>query len=181
MNNNKDFKQIKTVNGQNCIGPCYPPQTAFYNPLYMTGLIFDYPACPIQSVTIDGHQKDADRCEEPDQNFSQLQYDMFDNSVQIVKNDDMFLSQIYQIDDIHQMLDFIDTTLEQLPIYSQRRLLRAIYYVYHKFPEFPMNNFVDKLCVVMDKIYNLKISSQDLSKRLKKLPEDANFYEFLHE
>ena len=174
--NTKDynFTNTKTVNGYNCIGPCYPANTIYYNPSTLTAIKSKYPTCPIKKteVNVNGQIKYifADRCNTSDINDEYLYFDIFDDSVQIANSSDDFLKQIYKIYDISDVVLFLNNSVDIMPIYSQKRILNAIYEVYYKFIEFPKLFFSDKICKVAKEILKLKkISSKDILSDLDKI------------
>ena len=68
------FKQIKSVNGYNCIGPCYPANVVFYNPLNLIAIKSKLQSCPIKKREIINDKKKKiiynDRCQENDINYN---------------------------------------------------------------------------------------------------------------
>lgn len=171
--NNKNAK-IKSVDGYDCIGPCYPADTFYYNPINLTLIKNNYPSCPIKPPTIinpDGSKSSlklvSSRCDNENINKGYLYFDIFSDYVQISTSSDNFLSEIYNLNTITDTVHFLSTSLETLPIYSQRRVLKAIYEVYYKYVEFPKILFAKKLLFVLKNIY--KINNLDENKILLKL------------
>lgn len=173
-NKNYKFSKIKSVNGYNCIGPCYPPNTIYYNPSTLIAIKSKYPTCPIKKteIDIDGQKKYiyADKCNVSELNDEYLNFDIFNDSVQIANSSDDFLKQIYKILNISDVVIFLNNSIDIIPIYSQRRILKAIYDVYYKYIEFPKLFFSDKICKILTEIYKLKkISSKDILADLDKI------------
>ena len=169
ISNDKEynFSNIKSVNGYNCIGPCYPANTIYYNPTTLTAIKSNFPTCPVKKkeIDIDGQKKNifADRCNASDINNEYLYFDIFDDSVQIANSSNDFLKQIYKISDISDVVMFLNNSIDIIPIYSQKRILKAIFEVYYKYIEFPKLFFSDKICKILTEIYKIKkISSKDI-------------------
>lgn len=170
LKNNNDEK-IKSVEGYDCIGPCYPSNTFYYNPLDLSIISNSYPSCPIKptNVTSNGKivKKKSDKCFENDINKGNLYFDIFSDYIQIATSPCNFLSQIYNLNNISDIVNFLSNDFDTLPIYSQRRLLGAIYDVYYKYVEFPKLLFSKKLLFVLTHIY--KITDLDEKKIKSKL------------
>ena len=153
--------QIKSINGFECIGPCYPPNVVFYNPITLIGIKSSQPTCPIKSQTIinKNNKKEkilADKCniENIDKNY--MSFDIFNDTVRIATTDYMFLNQIYNITNINDVVNFISNSFDVLPIYTQRRLLNSIFITYYKYIEFPKKIFIQKLSFILENIYKIK-------------------------
>lgn len=176
QDNQTDFTQIKSMDGYDCIGPCYPPNTVYYNPLTMTYIKADVPTCPIKTteITLENGQKTkiyADECDAKFINKGYTYFDMFNDSVKIATSPNNFLKEIYQIKDIYGVVMFLNSSYDTIPLYSQRRLLKAIYEVYYKFVEFPKILFIKKINQILIKVYKLKNLPDD-----KKLMNDLDNY-----
>ena len=160
QDNSNVHKQVKSVNNYNCIGPCYPPYTIFYNPLTMASHKNEESVCPIKpkfSIINDKKQMiQFDKCATEDINTNYMEFDIFNDFFQLATNYDMFLSQIYKINNITDSVHFITNSLEMLPIYSQKRLLNAIFEVYYRYIEFPKKIFIEKLQNVLEQVYQIE-------------------------
>jgi hypothetical protein len=110
------------------------------------------------------HKKNFDRCNDEDVNKGKLDFDIFSDYVQISTSSLNFLSEIYNLNDITTVVHFLSNSIDTLPIYSQRRLLSAIYDVYFKYIEFPKLLFCKKLLFILKNIY--KINNLDENKIL---------------
>lgn len=176
LKNNYDEK-IKSVEGYDCIGPCYSSNTFYYNPLDLSIISNSYPSCPIKpvnSISSNGQitKKKSDKCFEEDINKGKLYFDIFSDHIQIATSSFNFLSQIYYLNNISAVVHFLSNTIDTLPIYSQRRLLGAIYNVYYKYIEFPKLLFCKKLLFILTDIY--KITGLDENKIKSKLDNTIN-------
>jgi hypothetical protein len=170
--NNKKSSKIRSIEDYECIGPCYPPNTFYYNPSNLGLIINPYPSCPIKQhsvLDINGitHQKISDKCFDEDINKGYLYFDIFSDSVQISTSSDNFLSEIYNLNNISEIVHFLSNSIDTIPIYSQKRILKAIYEVYYKFIEFPKLLFSKKILNILENIY--KINNLDNNKIIKKL------------
>lgn len=187
-NSNSGSNKIKSIEGNECVGPCYPSNTYFYNPYNLAIIKNPYPSCPIKEQKIinkDGsiYKKMSDRCHESDINKGQLYFDIFSDNIQISTSPNNFLSEIYNLNTITDVVRFLSNDFNNLPIYSQRRLLEAIYLTYYKYIEFPKLQFAKKLAHILKKIY--KIYNIDEKKILFKLnnlePTDyGDLYSFFY-
>lgn len=171
---NKEFRKIKTINGNNCIGPCYPPNTIYYNPTSLVALKSKFPTCPINAKKNISDNGDniiyAERCDKSNINDDYLDFDIFDDFFQIADSSNNFLIQIYEINNIVDCINFLNNSLDIMPIFSQKRLLCAIFDVYYKYIEFPKLFFSSKVLKIITEIYKLKkISSSDIVNDLNKI------------
>jgi len=158
--------QIKSISGYNCIGPCYPPNTIYYNPMTLTFIKSDFPSCPIKKkeILLDNGNKTtiyADKCYTVDINKGYIYFDIFDDSVKIANSANLFLVQIYNINNISDVIFFLNNSIDILPLYSQRRILKAIFEVYYKYIEFPKIFFSKKISTILKKIYKIKNNFND--------------------
>jgi len=184
VNNNFKKNKIKTVEGYDCIGPCYPSNTYYYNPLDLSLISTPFPSCPIKPVNIVGddgniHKKKFDKCFDEDINKGKLYFDIFSDYIQISSSSDDFLSEIYNLNNIADIVYFLSNSIDILPIYSQRRLLGAIFNVYYKFIEFPKLLFCKKLLFILKNIYKLfNLNEDKIQIKLNNLK--SNNYEDLY-
>ncbi len=126
-------KNITSLNGFQCIGPCYPANVPYYNPLSLTPIKSNLSTCPIKK----SNSLTYDVCDSKDINNDYLTFDIFNNIVQIANTSNNFLIEIYKINNISELIHFLTNEFDILPIYSQKRLLDAIFEVYYKYIEFP--------------------------------------------
>lgn len=165
-NPNPNKKKIKSIEGYECIGPCYPPNTYYYNPSNLGIIKNPYPSCPIKQREIidpDGftYKKYSAECDEKDINNGELYFDFFSDNIQIATSSSNFLSEIYNLSNISDTVRFLTNEFDNLPIYTQRRLLEAIYSTYYKYNEFPKLLFVEKLLFILKNIYRITNLSKD--------------------
>jgi len=185
-NKSNKSEKIKSVEGYDCIGPCYPPDTFYYNPTNLTLIKNNYPSCPIKPQTItnpDGSKSGlnlvSSKCDNENIGKGHLYFDIFSDYVQISTSSDNFLSEIYNLSTIADVVHFMTSSLDTLPIYSQRRVLKAIYEVYFKYVEFPKNLFAKKILFILKNIY--KINNFDENKILLKLNNVDNYKENIND
>lgn len=165
-NPNHNINKIKSIEGYECIGPCYPPNTYFYNPSNLALISNPYPSCPIKEQKIinpDGseHKKLSAECNEEDINKGEIYFDIFSDNIQIAMSSSDFLSEIYNLLTITDTVRFMTNEFDNLPIYSQRRILEAIYSTYYKYIEFPKLLFVKKLLYILKNIYKITNLNED--------------------
>ena len=171
VNSNK----IKSIQGFDCVGPCYPADTIYYNPLNLVPIKANYPTCPILPQQKDNKTIYADKCRFEDINRGYLYYDVFSDLVQIATSSDNFLRDIYEIYSVSEVVNYLSDSIDLLPIYSQRRILKAIYEVYYRFIEFPKLLFGTKLSLVLKSIYNINIESKQIIKILDKINDEEKY------
>ena len=180
MNN----KNITSLNGFPCIGPCYPANVPYYNPLSLTPIKSNLTTCPIKRNKELFNNLSYDVCDSKDINKDYLTFDIFNNIVQIANTSNSFLKEIYKINNISELVHFLTNEFDILPIYSQKRLLEAIFEVYYKYIEFPKILFSKKLLNVLNKIYKFneiykKLDEKKIIKELDKININSyNFYNY---
>lgn len=148
-------------NNNKCIGPCYPPNVIFYNPINLQS--FKNPSdsmCPIKKTKINDNIKYIDKCYPVDDNYEN--YDIFNDNVSICKNDDEFLKQIYNINNLGDSVKFLDDDFDILPLYSRIRIINAIVNVYLNFIEFPHKLSSIKVKNILDELYDTKIDENKI-------------------
>ena len=165
-NNSNNTNKIKSIEGYECIGHCYPPNTYFYNPSNLALISNPYPSCPIKEQLItnpDGsvYQKLSAKCNEEDINKGEIYFDIFSDNVQIATSSSNFLSDIYNLSNIADTVRFLTNEFDNLPIYSQRRILNAVYSTYYKYIEFPKLLFAKKLLFILKNIYKITNLNED--------------------
>jgi hypothetical protein len=185
LSNNNDNNKIKSIDGNNCVGPCYPKNTFYYNPYNLVLTKSDRLSCPIKpqkKINSDGkiEEINSNFCYDKDINKGHLYFDIFNDSVQISTSSNNFLKEIYRLNNIEDIVHFLSNSIEILPIYSQRRILKAIFEVYYKYPEFPKLLFSKKLLFILINIY--KINNLDKNIIVTKLNNiqnlDNDFYSY---
>lgn len=179
-------EKIKSVEGYDCIGPCYPANTFYYNPTNLALIKTPYPSCPIKPQSVvnpDGNKSVLElvssKCDDENVGKGNLYFDIFSEHVQISTSSYNFLSEIYNLSTITDIVHFMTSSLDTLPIYSQRRVLKAIYEVYYKYVEFPKNLFAKKLLFILKNIY--KINNLDENEILLKLNNVNNYKENIND
>lgn len=158
--NNIDFPQ---GNQFKCIGPCYPANTLYYNPISLQAIKSKKDSCPIYPNLNEGtgKVKIKDKCI-LNKNYNYENYDIFDDVVQVATTDNTFLEQIYNIKNIYDVELFLENDIKQLPNLSQKRIMNSIYKVYRDNDSFPSNNFVFLAKNFIKKNYDVKIKSKML-------------------
>jgi hypothetical protein len=125
----------------------------------------------------------TDKCYEEDINKGETSFDVFTDSIQIAKSTNIFLKQIYNINNISDVVNFLNNSLDILPIYSQRRLLKAIFEVYFKYIEFPKLLFSKKIMNILNVIYKInKLDEKEIMNKLNIIEENSfDIYKYLSE
>jgi len=163
MNFNNSFQTTK--NNNKCIGPCYPENYLYYNPLTLDAIIANKKSCAIEPNN-ENNYKIVDECNKIDKNYKE--FNIFENDYKIAYNDDTFLRQIYEINNLNELHDYLLNKINKLPIYSQKRLLNSIFRVYNKYNDFPIDLFINKCQIILKQIYNKNLNLNKISKIIKK-------------
>lgn len=162
---NKYKNDVNQVNEEindknnNCIGPCYPPNTVYYHPTHLITLYDDEDyTCPIirdvSSGLIDYNQK----C-----NYDAPQNtDDTDLLITFSNNSYSFLKDIYNIKNYDDVINYLDINIRDLPIFSQKRILNSIYNVYINNENFPNKKFIYRIKNILEIVYNLKLNSKKI-------------------
>lgn len=188
IDENYSNNKIKSIEGYDCIGPCYPPNTFFYNPSNLGLIINPYPSCPIKEKKIINddntiQKKMSAKCKEEDINKGHTYFDIFSDTTQIATTPYNFLSEIYNLSNLFDIVHFLSNDFDILPIYTKRRLLEAIYSTYYKYIEFPKLLFAKKILVVLENIYKIKDLNTDkilIKLNNKELIKSADLYSFFY-
>lgn len=156
-----------SIKGFDCLGPCYPPNTVFYHPLYFKALKTKEYVCPIKRRTDpNGEVIFADKCDPKDVTNDYQDFDIFEDIVQIANTPKSFLQQIYNIKSIEDVFKFLNDPIEELPVYSQKRILNCIYITFNKNENFPKELFSEKIKFVLKSIYKINISVEKISRKI---------------
>ena len=157
----------KSINENKCVGPCYPPNTIFYHPIYLTPYIKDIISCPIfKTIDKTGKKIDVDECNKEDLTKNYKDFNIFDDPVQIANTPEIFLEQIYNIISIQDVITFLNNSIDEMPIYSQRRLLDCIYSSFIINNNFPKELFSEKIQHILKTIYDIDISVKKIQKKI---------------
>jgi hypothetical protein len=165
---NKKYYDFSQGDHVKCIGPCYPKNTLFYNPLTLQSIKSkDQNLCPIDPTTLkeingNNNMLEADTCNLNNDNFDYENYDMFEDILQIAINFDVFLKQIYDISNFQQVNHFIENNINELPILSQKRLINSIYQVYKDDDSFPTENYILVIKHILKDLYNIDAKSKKI-------------------
>ena len=157
---------------KDCIGPCYPKNNFIYNPITFQLKKSDESNCPIKPYNDSNNEKiNFKECNyKGDKDY--LYFDVLNNNnpyLIISKNDDYFLKEIYNLNDLNQVYDFINNELNNLPIYSQKRIINAIFNTYIRDDLFPNNFYVNYIKNILLSIYQIKLSSEKILKNIIKI------------
>ncbi len=157
----------KSVNNHNCLAPCYPPNTLYYHPIYFLPILYDNYSCPTEKFYNKSEKKTfIDFCKKEDSNDDYKKFDIFEDMIQIANTPLSFLEQIYNINIIQDATQFLNDTIDELPYYSQKRLLNAIYSSFGNNITFPKELFSEKVHNVLKNIYNINLPVDKISKKL---------------
>jgi len=163
----------------NCITKCNPPKTIYYHPVTLQP-IFVNNTYTCATYDIDNN-KYINTCNPqdkftPDYNF----FNIFDDNFTFSNTTNNFLIQVYNINNIMDVINFLNENIDKLPDYTQKRLLEYILDVYIKHDDFPLDLFVQKLIIVFNNIYNIKLIPTKIIKKIKNLNNNINHNFFNH-
>ena len=168
-NNNFSNNNFSNNNNDN-IGPCFPRNKLYYNPFSLKLDKYDYIA---QFSNIIG---EIDKCDDDMVLVNNMhdRYDLFSEPFEIASDDEMFLKQIYKIYNIQNVNEFLLSSIDTLPVNTQKRILNAIFNVYFGYVEFPKKIYIDKMLIVLKEIYNIddNHTEQYLYNELKNIYEE---------
>lgn len=150
-----------------CIGPCYPANTMYYHPISLQGIKNNFSSCPIKSVKIDGKQKIYENCSINNE-FNYNDYDIFADIFQLASTEKLFLEQIYNIYNINDANLFIKNNLNELPTFSQKRIIESIYKVYRDNELFPSNEFLDIVQKILKINYDIDVKTNKILNKIMK-------------
>ena len=161
--NLKPVKNIEFPNGTNykCIGPCYPPNMLYYNPLSLQAIKNKYSTCPIYPQKIGDKLKIKDKCI-LNENYDYDGYDMFSDVVHVATSDNIFLEQIYNIKTINEVELFLENNINQLPNLSKKRIVNSIYMVYRDNDLFPSESFILQVKNLLKLYYNIDMKTSKI-------------------
>ncbi len=163
--------------GLTCIGPCYPPNTVFYHPLYFRVLESadnEY-VCPIERNEIEGEVDIVDKCEPGNNTYNPKTFDIFEDVVQIANTPKLFLKQIYGITNIEECIKYLNDDFDANPVYSQKRIVNAIIQTWIKNPNFPLQLISYKVKYILEKIYKIDVKIEKISKKISDINDKQNY------
>ncbi len=155
---NSSNNEINDKNND-CIGPCYPPNTLYYHPTHLVAVYDDEDnTCPIMRDVESGLIDYTKKC-----NIDEVQ-DINDKIlfISFSKNSFSFLKDIYDIKNFDDVINYLNINIRNLPIFSQKRILNSIYNAYINNDNFPNKKFIYRVKNVLEIVYNLKLSSKKI-------------------
>lgn len=176
LNKKNVYNFPKSINNRDCLGPCYPPNTIYYHPIYFNPQVYDEVTCPIKRDV--NRDIDIDRCKEEDVTNDYKDFDIFEPIVHIANTPKTFLEQIYNINIIQDVQQFLEDSIDELPIYSQKRLLECIYETYKDNSSFPKELFAEKVENVLKKMYKINLPIDKISSKLYSDKKYDNIFEY---
>lgn len=125
-------KLPKSINGHQCVGPCYHTGTAFKHPIYMTNIQKDEPVCPTSLYTDDkGRSQITDICSKPTHDeTSKSELGLLALSPNIEFNHEHFLKIYYDIYTLEDAINVIENNY--YPRKTNNRILNVSLSVYGK-------------------------------------------------
>jgi hypothetical protein len=170
-----DIMNLYSVNNNKCLGPCYPSKYIYKHPLFLQEYInMDKNTCPIKY-----DQKNInDECVNVTKDYDKHNpYETDYINYSLAYNDDSYLKQIYNINNIADVKKFLELNIETLPLLSQKRILHCMYNAYLHDDSFPNKTYINLIRKILKKTFELDISSTKIYKQImknKKKNVDAN-------
>jgi hypothetical protein len=103
-----------------------------------------------------------------------INFSLYNEISQIATSPNLFLRQIYNLNNYGDVLLFLKNDIAILPIYSQKRLLKVIFNVYRDNIDFPDNNYINCMSNVLNEIYNIQINEKKIYKKIIKIKNNEN-------
>ena len=155
ININTDFQD-------DCIGPCFPKNTYIYNPISLKFDKFNNKnMCAIKPINNGSEIINFKECNY-DKNKNIIDYDIFDHnifSLQIARNDNYFLKEIYNLNNINDIYYFIENDIDNLPVLTQKRILNCVFNIYINDNNFPNVIFINAIKKILFIFYNINIDN----------------------
>jgi hypothetical protein len=182
-NSTNTTNNIITNNGYKCIAPCFDKNTLYYHPITFQGILEkNFPSCPVYDFN---NQKDEvilyDKCNIKDNtNINTKKYNIFDDNIEFAITSNNFLIEVYNIKNIIDVINFLNNSIEELPIYTQKRLLVYIYNIYSNYDDFPLESFSNITINIFNKIYKIKLDIIKITNKIKKIKnKNNNIFDYL--
>ena len=172
-------------NNHKCIGPCFPLDTYFYNPINFDAYYSkEHSYCPINKTYDKNKNKFiyTDKCDISNISPDYKNYDILGEVFKFAITDNIFLAEIYGIQNVLDANNFITNDLETLPLITQERIINCIFNVYSKYLNFSINEFIIRLNYILENLYNIKISDEKLYKKIIEIKNNSksiNIFEYI--
>jgi hypothetical protein len=147
----------------------------FYHPVTYEAIQKPYPVCSTYNFDRNDINKKNiilfDKCNVNDNsnNNDYINYNIFDDDLHIGNTTNDFLIKIYNINNIIELIDFINNNFNDLPIYTQQRLLNYFLDVYIIHDDFPIKLIAEKILEVFFKIYKINLNINRISYKIKSI------------
>jgi hypothetical protein len=161
-----DILNLYSVNNNKCLGPCYPPKYIYKHPLFLKEYInLDKNTCPIKY----NQQTINDECAVVTKDYNNHNpYETDYINYSFAYNDDVYLKQIYNINNFANVKKYLELNIETLPLLSQKRILNCIYNQYLNNDLFPNKKYINLVKNILEKIFEIEISSTKIYKQIMK-------------
>ena len=175
--NNKDIDMnilnLYSVNNNKCLGPCYPSKYMYKHPIFLNEYInLDKNTCPVKydpQKKMDNQFLINEECATITKDYNKHNPHETDYiNYSLAYNDDAYLKQMYNINNIADVNKYLELNIETLPLLSQKRILNCIYNVYLNDDSFPNKIYINLIKNILKKIFELDISSTKIYKQIMK-------------
>lgn len=165
-NINMDIMNLYSINNKKCLGPCFPSKYIYKHPQILNELMdIDKNTCPIKFE----EKINKDECTVVTKDYDKYSpYETDYINYSIAYNDDVYLKQIYNINNINDVKNYLEFNIETLPLLSQKRILNCIYNVYLNNDLFPNKIYINLVKNILKKIFEIEIPSTKIYKQIMK-------------
>lgn len=161
-----DIMNLYSINNSKCLGPCFPSKYIYKHPLILNEIIdIDKNTCPIKN----DKKIIKDECLVVTKDYDSYNpYETDYINYSIAYNDDAYLKQIYNINNITDVKNYLELNIGTLSLLSQKRLLNCIYNAYLNSDLFPNKTYINLVKNILKKIFEIEISSTKIYKQIMK-------------
>jgi hypothetical protein len=165
-NINMDIMNLYSINNKKCLGPCFPPKYIYKHPQILNELMdIDKNTCPIKFE----EKINKDECAIVTKDYDKYNpYETDYINYSIAFNDNAYLKQIYNINNINDVKNYLQFNIETLPLLSQKRILNCIYNAYLNNDLFPNKIYINLVKNILKKIFEIEIPSTKIYKQIMK-------------
>ena len=156
LNENVIKKYPKSVNGYQCIGPCYEGKTLIVHPITLNTISKGYNFCPI-NLTQTGNVKqdnETDRCLQPTHNINitnkELEINMLNPYIDF--NARQFISIYYDIHSFEDSMNWLEEN-KYLPLETKIRVIKNSLFIFGSTIEMIDHRFIDFFITLIKKKY----------------------------
>ncbi len=166
---------MSNLKNKQCIGPCYPNDYLYYNPITLQPVLNKKSSCPIEPTYKNNNKTELitiKKCDIVSENY--MDNNIFDEFIQIANTPLIFLSQIYNIKNYTDVDNFINNDIFQSPILTQKRIINSIFLAYRSNSDFPNEIYINIFIKLFSDIYNVNLNVTKITKKIIKYKNNNN-------